>query len=199
MIYLLDKNKKEGIQFPWIHFPSFFSYQESEFWKANIVRSLEWGQPIVKVYGKQHPVPRLTSFLADKPISYKYSGTIHEASQWPTWFIPLLRKVSKLSNTKFNGCLLNLYRNGNDRMGWHADNENELDSEQNIASLSFGATRDFLLKSRKDSLIKSIQLKNGDCLLMYPKCQLEWVHSVPIRRKCKDARVNLTFRCYRNC
>ena len=82
-------------------------------------------------------------------------------------------------------------------MGWHSDNENELDLSKPIASLSFGAPRDFYLRHRSKNARQLLTLKTGDLLIMHPDCQKEWMHSIPARRKVLTPRVNLTFRCYK--
>jgi len=180
----------------WQLIRGWITLEESLEWKEKLYKNLNWQQPIVKVYGKRFLVPRKTVFLGDKHIKYKYSGYSHDSVQWPNWFYPLLDRVCSASNSKFNGCLINLYRNGIDRMGWHSDNEKELDLNQSIASLSLGASRDFLLKHRRLFIKEKINLKNGDLLIMHPECHREWVHSLPSRKNISDFRINLTFRAY---
>tara|TARA_Y100001968_G_C19390404_1_gene735233 strand:- start:212 stop:772 length:561 start_codon:yes stop_codon:yes gene_type:complete len=182
---------------PWELFSGCMNPVEANYWKLKIHENCEWSQPLVSIFGKKHLVPRKTIFIGDKGINYRYSGVKHEANGWPPWFTPLLEKVCFISKNNFNGCLVNLYRNGNDRMGWHADNEKELIPNKIISSLSLGASRDFIIKHRNLPLKDKITLKNGDLLIMYPKCQEEWIHSVPSRKKIADFRINLTFRCYR--
>ena len=126
---------------------------------------------------------------------YRYSGTQHIGSGWPEWFEPLLKDVNRMPR-EFNGCLLNLYRHGEDRMGWHADDEPEIDQHSPIASLSLGASRDFQLRHRHDKgqQTVSINLADGDLLIMEPGCQPNWHHSIPQRRRIRTMRINLTFR-----
>jgi alkylated DNA repair dioxygenase AlkB len=133
--------------------------------------------------------------LAEQGLQYRYSGAIHVGEGWPDWFHPLLEQVNHIAQAQFNGCLLNLYRDGDDRMGWHADDETEIDQSQPIASLSLGSTRDFLFRHRGDQTKRAaIPLADGDLLIMHPGCQERWMHSVPQRRKVKTVRINLTFR-----
>jgi alkylated DNA repair dioxygenase AlkB len=168
-------------------------------WQTQLEHQLKWEQPVVQVYGKRHPVPRLTVFLANEGIHYRYSGAIHTGDGWPAWFKPLLHQVNEACETNFNGCLLNWYRHGDDRMGWHADDEPEIDQRAPIASLSLGATRDFQLRHRKTAHLKmSLPLADGDLLVMHPGCQSRWMHSVPQRRKVQSTRINLTFRRFQN-
>ena len=81
-------------------------------------------------------------------------------------------------------------------MGWHSDDEKELGRNPIIASVSFGAERDFFLKHKKNKNLKqkTINIKNGSLLLMLGSTQHYWKHSIPIRKKIKDRRINLTFR-----
>ncbi|BEV36481.1 alpha-ketoglutarate-dependent dioxygenase AlkB [Synechococcus sp. M16CYN] len=181
----------------WSLLPGWLSVNEARKWQQLLRYNICWQQPIVQVYGKYHIVPRQTVFLAQLGLRYRYSGLVHIGEGWPDWCIPLVEQVSYVCRTSFNGCLLNLYRHGNDHMGWHTDNETEIDQTQPIASLSLGSTRDFRLKYRADpTQQKSIPLANGDLLIMHPGCQQRWIHSVPQRRKVKTARINLTFRRY---
>ncbi len=161
-----------------------------------IINNINWDQPVATVYGKKFLVPRLTSFLATKGLTYNYSGVEHVGEGWPSWFVPLLIDVQKYCDVDFNGCLLNLYRNGEDCMGWHADNEKILDASKSIASLSLGIKRDFHLKNIMSLEKHSFSLEDGDLLIMQKDCQTNWIHSIPKRRKVKDARINLTFRKY---
>ena len=172
---------------------------EARRWQAQLEQQLLWQQPVVQVYGKRHRVPRMTVFLANQGIHYRYSGAIHKGCGWPEWFKPLLQQVNEACETDFNGCLLNLYRHGEDRMGWHADDEPEIDQRAPIASLSLGATRDFQLRHRSTPTRRmSMPLADGDLLVMHPGCQSRWMHSVPQRRKVRSTRINLTFRRFQN-
>ena len=180
----------------WELISSWMKPLEAEIWKLKLYKFLDWGQPKVNVYGKTYLVPRKTIFIADKGIQYRYSGFSHKSNGWPDWFIPLLHKVSAASRCNFNGCLINLYRDGNDRMGWHSDNEKELNPSKPITSLSLGTSRDFLLKNKFSSKKDKILLKDGDLLIMSPFFQDDWVHCIPVRKKIIDYRINLTFRVY---
>ena len=135
------------MELPWTLISGWLNPEESKKWKLKIYKTLKWDQPIVKVFGKKYLVPRKTVFLGEHNIQYSYSGVIHRSNGWPIWFYPLVSKLSVMNNCNFNGCLINLYRNGNDKMGWHADNEKELNPNKPICSISLGASRDFYLKN----------------------------------------------------
>lgn len=101
-------------------------------------------------------------------------------------------------------------------MGWHADDEKLYGPTPEIASISFGCEREFLLKkkpgktsrgkntsgeppkkrSKKDASPDkhSFVLKHGSLLVMRGYTQRDWLHSVPKRVKADSLRINLTFR-----
>ena len=180
---------------PWTLHRGWLAAEDAKHWTTLMTEKIAWEQPVVKVYGRLHPVPRMAVFLANKGVQYRYSGTTHSGEGWPDWFTPLLTSINDACRTRFNGCLLNLYRHGDDRMGWHADDEPEIDQTQPIGSLSLGASRDFHLRHRvkRDHRI-ALTLSDGDLLIMHPGCQQNWMHSVPQRRRISTPRINLTFR-----
>ena len=190
-------NNFDGL--PCTLFRSWLSTKECEEWVNLINKNITWEQPFVRIYGCKNKVPRKTKFLAEKDISYRYSGLVHYGNGWPAWFQPLLDSASSACKVAFNGCLLNYYRDGCDRMGWHADNEPELEAGKPIASISLGAKRDFFFKNRLTNIKKVLPLHSGDLLIMHPTCQKEWLHSIPTRKKILESRINLTFRCYKSC
>ena len=187
----------ESVPTPWTLLSGWLPAASTAQWRELLDKRLSWQQPVVQVYGRRHPVPRLTVFLAAEGLHYRYSGTRHRGEGWPLWFMPLLDRVNQACSSSFNGCLLNLYRNGEDRMGWHADDEPEIDQQQPIASLSLGSTRDFCMRHRRDQERRTtLPLADGDLLIMHPGCQQHWMHGVPTRKRIKTPRINLTFRCF---
>ncbi|WP_414153599.1 alpha-ketoglutarate-dependent dioxygenase AlkB family protein [Prochlorococcus sp. MIT 1341] len=175
---------------------SWFSADESIYMRSAILKGIQWTQPTIRLFGKKHLVPRMTCFMGHPGISYSYSGVTHNSSGWQDWMIPLLERLNETCNVKFNGCLFNLYRNGNDSMGWHSDNESELDPNVPIASLSLGGSRDFSVKHRYKDVKSTFLLTDGDLLIMQPSFQVHWLHSLPKRRNLNDLRINITFRCF---
>lgn len=157
--------------------------------------SVPWRKDRIRLYGKEHDVPRLHQWFADDGMSYTWSGIRMEASPW----VPALREIRERLKVKtdihFNTVLANLYRDGGDTVGWHADDEPELGPEPVIASVSLGAERDFVLQHKAKSNLKEIiRLPHGSLLLMRGRTQACWQHCVPRRKKVRDARINLTFR-----
>jgi alkylated DNA repair dioxygenase AlkB len=94
----------------------------------------------------------------------------------------------------YNSCLLNLYHDGNEGMGWHSDAEKDLKKNGAIASMSFGAERKFAFKNKESKETISMMLQNGSLLVMKDETQTHWLHRLPPTRLVIKARVNLTFR-----
>jgi alkylated DNA repair dioxygenase AlkB len=158
-----------------------------------------WRQESITVWGRRHRVPRLTCWMGDAGAAYRYSGLLLQPEPWTPLVSGLRQRVEAVAGCRFHAVLLNLYRTGDDRMGWHADDEPELDPAATIASLSLGATRRFQLRSlrrgedgRRETI--ALDLGDGDLLLMDPPTQRHWQHQLPARRGVRAPRLNLTFR-----
>lgn len=165
-------------------------------------QEVPWRQERITLWGQTHPLPRLTCWMADPGCSYTYSGLRNAPTPWTEAVAHLRSLVEAQAGCRFNSLLLNLYRDGRDRMGWHADDEPELDPEAPIASLSLGATRAFHLRPRRpidgQRPTLSLELGDGDLLLMDPPTQRHWLHQLPPRLRIQEARLNLTFRLVRS-
>lgn len=159
-------------------------------------RDIAWQQHKVKVFNREYRVPRLTAWYGDKGIYYRYSGTTHCPLPWIPILTELRYKLEHFLVQPFNSVLLNLYRNGEDAMGRHSDDEKELGPEPVIASLSFGGTRKLAFHPRSGNAEPSakIDLEDGSLLVMQGTCQTRWKHSVPRIRRATEPRINLTFR-----
>ena len=162
----------------------------------NVLRKeTDWQQDRIKVFGKVYDQPRLTALFANNKNPYSYSNI----TMYPTPFSPILleikSKIEKKINQTFTSCLLNLYRNGQDSNGWHADNEKELGKNPIIASVSLGADRFFHMKHRTDKTQKlKLNLTHGSLLVMSGPTQHHWLHQIPKTKKNIGERINLTFR-----
>lgn len=170
----------------------------SDHWQLyqQLCDEIDWQQPSVRLYGKSHPVPRLTAFYGDDGVEYRYSGLTHRADGWPSTLQTLNKRIDSLLKTGFNTVLLNRYRDGSDTMGFHADDEASLGANPVIASLSVGAERRFVIKPRhnKTQGKRELVLQGGSLLIMAGKFQSEWLHGVPADKKQGEGRINLTFR-----
>lgn len=163
---------------------------------SSLLENTKWQQREMNMYGRKVLQPRLTAWYGDPDRSYLYSGIKNVALPWTDLLRELCRQIEDYSGYEFNSVLLNLYRDQNDSMGFHSDNERELGPEPVIASLSFGATRTFIFKHSFDKNLPIIQLilEEGTVLLMKGKTQKFWKHAINKEPWRCGPRVNLTFR-----
>ncbi len=173
---------------------SFLSEEESHLLFEDLMNGVEWKQDSITIYGKTHLVPRLHQWYGDAGLTYKWSGIAMHPIPWTSSLEKIKEQIEEKAKVKFNSLLLNLYRDGEDTVGWHADNEPELGKNPTIASLSLGAMRDFKLRHNKTKQKESITLTNGSLLIMGGETQHNWEHSVPRRKRVHEPRINLTFR-----
>jgi alkylated DNA repair dioxygenase AlkB len=156
---------------------------------------IHWRQEEIVIFGQHRRVPRLVAWHGDAGASYRYSGTDHHPEPWTPALERVRARVRELSGTEFNAVLLNLYRDGRDGMGWHADDEPELGRDPVIASVSLGAPRRFCLRHRRRKDLKlDLELPHGSLLVMAGPMQHHWVHALPKTRRPVGERINLTFR-----
>lgn len=161
-----------------------------------ILNDTVWLHEEVVVWGKSYLQPRLTAWYGDPGKSYTYSGTVMFPLPWTSLLLAIKRELESLADVQFNSVLLNLYRNQNDRMGFHSDNEPSLGREPTIASLSYGETRTLIFKHKtKPGLApKNIKLTSGFLLLMKGTTQRNWKHGINKETRACGPRINLTFR-----
>ena len=162
----------------------------------DLIDNVNWKQESIKVFGKVHPQPRLSAWYGDENSAYSYSGIKQQPMAWTPVLSNIKNRVETISGYAFNSVLLNYYRDQNDCMGMHSDDEKDLGSQPVIASLSLGEERDFILKHkyRKDLEIIKLPLPSGSLLLMKGDTQSRWKHGINRQRQVCGARVNLTFR-----
>lgn len=160
----------------------------------SLLQDVLWQEEHYTIYGKTVAAPRLVAWYGDPDATYSYSGISHTPLPWVPLLIELKNLVEQKSQHSFNSVLCNLYRNGQDSMGWHADKEPELGTNPYIASLSFGATRLFKFRHLKTKDTIDVLLENGSLLLMGGELQYHWRHSLPKTTKVNQPRINLTFR-----
>ena len=145
------------------------------------------------LFGRRIKQPRLVAWAGD--LEYRYSGQTLEARPWGSALATVRARVNEHTGVAFNHVLLNRYRDGNDSMGLHADDEPELGREPSVASVSLGATRRFVLVPRRGSSGRvEIPLEHGSLLVMRGACQREYRHGIPKGPKAVAERVSLTFR-----
>ena len=159
-----------------------------------LIDDTEWRQDKITVYGKSYLQPRLSAWYGD--LSYRYSGIRLEPRAWTPTLLDIKARVEALTGHPFNSVLLNYYRDQNDSMGMHSDDERELGCQPAIASLSLGDERTFLLrhKTRKDLKTVKLALPPGSLLLMQGDTQQYWRHGINKEKRPCGPRLNLTFR-----
>jgi len=156
---------------------------------------IDWRQEDILIFGERRRVPRLVAWHGDPGTTYAYSGTVHDPVPWTADLQRIRARVEALTAQRYNGVLLNLYRDGRDGMGWHADDEPELGRNPVIASVSLGATRRFCLRHRRRKDLKlDLRLPHGSLLCMSGATQHHWVHALPKTRSPVGERINLTLR-----
>ncbi len=175
-------------------FPGAFPSERCRAWMAELIGRLAWHKDYHEVHGRRFPIPRLQAWVADDGLCYSYSNNLLETQAWTPALTGIRREVERLVGHAFNSVLITYYRDGDDHVTWHADDERELGDAPVIASLSLGTRRAFQYKSRADGRAGGVDLNEGDLLLMLPAFQHEWVHRVPAQPEVAGGRVNLTFR-----
>lgn len=177
------------------YYPNFFEKNEADIIFEQLKTNIPWQQDEIKVFGKTHLQPRLTALFGNKDKNYSYSNITMQPMPWNELLYKIKTKVEDASKSNFTNVLLNNYRDGKDSNGWHADNEKELGKNPIIASLSFGAVRNFQMKHNTDKNLKiNLPLDHGSLLIMKGTTQHYWKHQIPKTSKSIGSRINLTFR-----
>jgi alkylated DNA repair dioxygenase AlkB len=178
-----------------LYVPNFFNKEESDRHFQTIERQTNWQYDDITVFGKTYKQPRLTALFGESDRPYGYSNIIMYPEPFTPTLITIKQAVERFSSHKFNLVLANLYRDGNDSNGWHADNEKELGINPIISSISLGEPRPFHFKHRilKEQRHKLI-LEHGSLLLMKGEMQHYWLHQIAKTKKKINPRINLTFR-----
>lgn len=161
-----------------------------------LIEDVKWRQESVRIYGKVMAQPRLIAWYGDPGKKYDYSGISLTPLPWSDLLREIKRRVEDCTDQRFNSVFLNLYRDHNDSMGFHSDDERELGLEPAIASVTFGATRVFVMKHKKDTDLAPVRipLEAGSVLLMKGPTQRFWKHGILKQTRPCGPRVNLTFR-----
>lgn len=177
-------------------FESFFSEEDSRMLFNQFYKKTAWVQNDIIIFGKKHKIPRLNDWYGS--VDMKYSNIHFEAKPMTKTLNHIRSKIEKETNTFYNSVLMNLYRNGNDSMGWHSDDENIYNQTSPIASLSLGGARWMKFKKKNVHGLgkKTLKLKlnSGDLLIMKYPTQDKLRHSIPKSLTDMESRINLTFR-----
>ena len=194
MILLPGRTFLSGAEIEYL--PGFIDSETADAYFRKLLATACWHQPIIEMFGRKIKSPRLAAWYGDRGAVYRYSGVINIPLPWLDELENLRAHLESYVGCAFNSVLLNLYRDGQDSMGWHQDNELELGRNPVIASLSFGGIRRFLMRhaQRKDLPTLELQPTHGSLLLMSGQTQEFWRHAVPKTKVKVTSRLNLTFR-----
>ena len=151
-------------------------------------------QDTIKLFGKEYLQPRLLRFEGDAGVSYIYSRKKYTTESWSAVSLEIRSQLKRYLDVEFNSVLINLYRDGADSMGLHADNEPELGEQPIIASVSYGAEREIIFKENNGDRKICVFLPHGSLLLMKGRLQHCWKHEIRKTKKPLQPRVNFTFR-----
>lgn len=196
-LFALDSEKIQistDLPAGFVYFPDFLDQKVADDTYDYLISNLTWEQPTIEVYGKKHLVPRLQSWMGEVGRHYQYSGKTFKTTGWDPTVLKVKNLVQVKCNKRFNSALVNLYRNGEDKMGWHADDEKELGHAPAVVTVSLGVQRTFQFKHNQNGETVNIELAHGSLLLMKPGVQASYKHAVPARKKIQQGRISLTFR-----
>ena len=180
-----------------VYVPNVFDLNSSSTLFASLRETLNWQQDQLFMFGKLITTKREVAWVGDAGCSYTYSGVKKFPQAWTPALLRIKDTAEQLAHHKFNSCLLNLYHDGEQGMGWHSDDEIELEQSAPIASVSFGGERKFSFKHKLEKLGASVVLENGSVLVMHAPTQHFWQHSLTKTKRFVSPRINLTFRAIR--
>lgn len=177
-------------------FPAAFSADEADRLLAYCLRQLPWRQDDILIAGRRIPIPRLQNWFGDDGAHYSYSGIELSPLPWTAGLLQIRDRVEALCGHRFNALLANYYRHGRDSVSWHSDDEPALGQQPVIASVSFGATRQFEMRhlSKRSLGTRRLALHHGSVLIMQGDTQRYWQHQIPKEPGVELPRINLTLR-----
>ena len=176
------------------YFGAILSSEEKMSFYDILFNKIAWEQDQIIMFGKAITTKRKVAFYADENIDYTYSNVKKKGLSWTPELLKIKSLIETHTGATYNACLLNLYHNGEEGMGWHSDDEKEIIPNSSIASLSIGAERKFAFKHKTTNETVNLILENGSLLEMKGPIQQYWWHSLPKTKKVQAPRINLTFR-----
>jgi alkylated DNA repair dioxygenase AlkB len=176
-------------------YPNFLAQKEADMFFNLLYQETPWRNDPITIFGKTYPQPRMTALHGHTTDPYGYSGIVMQPHPMNKTLLDIEQKLEAYTDETFTTVLANLYRNGQDSNGWHADNEKELGENPVIASVSLGASRFFHLKHNTETSQKlKLELTHGSLLLMEGSTQHFWKHQIAKTAREVQPRINLTFR-----
>lgn len=172
---------------------SFFNKEESDFYLQHFMQTVPWKQRVIRMYDKDVITPRLNAWFGDAPEDRQQDNS--DKLSWTPELLEIKARVEDFTGIRFNGVLLNFYRDGNDSVAWHSDKDTVPGIKTEVASVSFGQIRSFDFRSKTNTRHKySIELEHGALLLMKGNLQAYWEHRIAKSTVPMKERINLTFR-----
>lgn len=192
---ITDKTKnwlpKDGI----VHYYGrLFPVEQATHYLKTLLSTIAWKSDEVVILGKRITTKRQVAWYGDQPFQYRYSHTSKYALPWTEELLALKSSIEKQSGETYNSCLVNLYHDGAEGVGWHSDGEPDLKKNGAIASLSLGAERKFVFKHKQTGEKVELLLAHGSLLVMTGETQTYWLHRLPTTKLITRPRINLTFR-----
>ncbi len=179
---------------PMDYLPHWLGGAEAQALLAALQAEVAWRQDEMPTPAGRVRLPRLTAWQGEPGAVYRYSGILNRPAAFTGRVLALRERLQDELRVRFNSVLLNLYRDGEDSLGWHADDEPELGSRPVIASVSLGAERTFEMRHRRHpSVRRAWSLRDGSLLVMRDEAQSDWLHRVPKAPRCRQPRINLAF------
>lgn len=170
-----------------------YANDQSQALLQQLIQEIEWQGSFV-AYGRRFEIPRRQAWFADQGIQYRYAENQLQRQDWNDILWTIKQDVETACGETFNSVLVTHYRDGQDYVGWHADDENELGRRPVIASLSLGVGREFHYRHKQTADKGALTMNDGELLVMQAGFQEEWQHCVPLQSEVNGARINLTFR-----
>lgn len=176
------------------YYPGWLSAEQASHIKQQLQGELQWHQDTIKIYGRLVKIPRLQAWHGDPDAQYSYSGLSMTPAPWTTTLTELRQQLTKECQAAFNSVLANWYRNGQDSMGMHADDEPELGKAPVIASVTLGQARPFVFVHKRSKQKSKVLLEHGSLLVMKGTTQQCYQHGIAKTARQIDDRINLTYR-----
>ncbi len=189
---ILESENQVSVGFEFIKNP--LSIIDADNLFTHLLNMTPWQEDYIEVYGRRFQIPRLQAWYAQESAHYRYSDNLLKTLPWTPQLLNVKKQIELSTGCRFNAVLLTLYRNGEDSVDWHADNETELGSTPWIASLSLGTKRLFQYKLNDSTEVMQCELHHGSLVLMHPEFQHNYQHQVPKQQQLTKPRINLTFR-----
>ena len=150
--------------------------------------------PKIMLYGKQATQHRCIGFFSDESKGYYYSRQLAKSIPLDDHMKTLLERVNSELHANFNGILVNYYKDGNDYISAHSDDEKDIDLT-GVVAISVGAVRKFRIRNKKDrKIVIDLATESYGMIQMSGNFQKEFLHEIPVERKVKEGRYSFTFR-----